>query len=174
MEIKNIKVADIIPYAKNQKKHPDVQIKNIATSISKYGFVQPVVLDANNEVIIGHGRILAAKKLKLDTVPCVYADGLTDEQIRELCIIDNKLNESEWDMDLLSLDLSELDFSDFDIDFNLDDNDDAIPAEKAREDLSDDVHSTFEVIVECINELEQEKVFNQLTSEGKTCRVLTL
>lgn len=127
MEIKNVKVADIIPYAKNQKKHPDSQVKNIATSIKKYGFVQPVVLDANNEVIIGHGRLLAAKQLKMKQIPCVYAENLTDEQIRELRIIDNKLNESEWDTDLLSKDLFDLDFSDFDIDFGLNDESDYSP-----------------------------------------------
>ena len=125
MDVKNIRVSDIKPYARNQKKHPAEQVKNIATSIKKYGFVQPVVLDMNNEVIIGHGRLLAAKQLKLEEVPCVYAENLTEEQIRELRIIDNKLNESEWEWDFLREDLGELDFSDFDIDFGikLDDED---------------------------------------------------
>lgn len=127
MDIKNVKLSEIKPYKNNQKKHPADQIKNIATSIKKYGFVQPVVLDANNEIIIGHGRVLAAQQINMDSIPCVYAENLTEEQVRELRIIDNKLNESDWDTDLLSKDLFDLDFSDFDIDFGLNDESDYSP-----------------------------------------------
>lgn len=119
MDVKEIKVSDIKMYDKNQKKHPDQQINNISISIDKYGFVQPLVLTKDNEIVIGHGRLLAAKKLNMEKVPCVYADNLSEEQIRELRILDNKLNESEWDLDQLKLDLEELDLSEFDLDFDL-------------------------------------------------------
>ena len=118
----DVRLKDIKPYEKNQKKHDDTQINNIAISIDKYGFVQPLVLDKDNNIIIGHGRYLAAEKLNMESVPAVYAENLTDEQIRELRILDNKLNESEWDIDKLKLDLEELDFSEFDIDFDLGDD----------------------------------------------------
>ena len=118
MDIVNIKVADIKPYPKNTKKHPAEQISNIAKSIEKYGFIQPVVLDKNNEIVIGHGRILASKKLKMQEVPCVYAENLSKEDIKALRIIDNKLNESEWDADFLKEELADIDLSDFDLDFD--------------------------------------------------------
>lgn len=117
----DVRLADIKPYEKNQKKHDDTQINNIAISIDKYGFVQPLVLDKDNNIIIGHGRYLAAEKLNMESVPAVYAENLTDEQIRELRILDNKLNESEWDIDKLKLDLEELDFSEFDLSFDIPD-----------------------------------------------------
>lgn len=119
MNITEIKLTDIKPYERNQKKHPDTQINNIATSIDKYGFIQPLVLSSENEIVIGHGRYLAAKKLNMETVPCVYAENLSEEKIKELRILDNKLNESEWDMELLKQELEELDFSEFDIDFEI-------------------------------------------------------
>ena len=115
----DVRLDSIKPYERNQKKHDDTQINNIAISINKYGFIQPLVLDKDNNIIIGHGRYLAAEKLGMGSVPAVYVENLTDEQIRELRILDNKLNESEWDVEKLKLDLEELDFSEFDLDFNL-------------------------------------------------------
>ena len=128
MKIEEVKIADIKPYERNQKKHPESQVKNIAKSIEKYGFVQPIVIDKNNEIIIGHGRYMAGGDiLGMKTVPCVRAENLTEQQIRELRILDNKLNESDWDIDLLKEDLDDLDFDDFDIDWGEDDDEPAEP-----------------------------------------------
>ena len=120
MNIKNIAVKDLIPYEKNTKKHDDVQINNVAESIKQYGFVQPIVIDKNNVVVIGHCRLLAAKKLKMQEVPCVCVDDLTEEQVKALRIVDNKSNESDWLNDILELELTDVDLSDFYFDFGLD------------------------------------------------------
>lgn len=117
MKIKDIDIDKIRPYAGNQKEHPENQIENIATSIREFGFIQPLVLDKENEIVIGHGRFLAAQKLELKTAPVVYVENLTKEQVRKLRIIDNKLNESSWNVEKLKADLDELDFSEFDISF---------------------------------------------------------
>lgn len=135
MKIEEVKLSDIKPYAKNQKKHPEAQVKNIAKSIQKYGFVQPIVIDKNNEIIIGHGRYMAGGDiLGMETVPCVRVENLTENEIRELRIIDNKLNESDWDMDLLKDDLYDLNFDDFDIDFGLDEDDEEFDQSDLDED----------------------------------------
>lgn len=120
MNIKNIAVKDLIPYEKNTKKHDDVQINNVAESIKQYGFVQPIVIDKNNVVVIGHCRLLAAKKLKMADVPCVCVEDLTEEQVKALRIVDNKSNESDWLNDILELELPDVDLSVFDFDFGLD------------------------------------------------------
>lgn len=121
MKITNVKIEQIKPYERNTKKHPETQIKNIAESIKQFGFIQPLVLDASkdNEIIIGHGRYFASQLLGYKEVPCVFVENLTEEQVRKLRILDNKLNESEWDDDLLKLELEDLDFGDFDIDFGV-------------------------------------------------------
>lgn len=122
MKVTEISVSDLKPYAKNTKKHDKTQIANVAESIKQYGFVQPIVIDKDNVVVIGHCRLLAAKQLKMKEVPCVCVDELTDEQVKSLRIVDNKSNESEWDFDFLADELAEVDLSAFDFDFGLGEN----------------------------------------------------
>lgn len=121
MDVHNISVKDLIPYERNTKKHDKTQINNVAESIKQYGFVQPIVIDKDNVVVIGHCRLLAAKQLKMKEVPCVCVEDLTEEQVKALRIVDNKSNESEWDFDILPDELAELDLSDFDFDFGIED-----------------------------------------------------
>lgn len=119
MNIESKLLADIVPYAKNAKKHDKRQINNVAESIKQYGFVQPIVIDRDGVIVIGHCRALAAKKLGMKEVPCVCVDDLTPEQVDALRLVDNKSNESEWDFDLLAEELPELDLSAFDFDWGL-------------------------------------------------------
>lgn len=121
MQVTLKKLAEIRPYEKNAKKHDSRQIKNVAESIKQYGFVQPVVVDKNNVIVIGHCRALAAKKLGIKEVPCVCVDDLTPEQVNALRLVDNKSNESDWDFDLLAEELPELDLSAFDFDWDIPD-----------------------------------------------------
>ena len=118
MQIAQKKLADIVPYANNTKKHDETQIKNVAESIKKYGWVQPIVIDDDGTIVIGHCRALAAEKLGMEEVPCVVVSDLTEEEINALRIVDNKTNESPWDFDLLSAELPEIDLSDFEFDFD--------------------------------------------------------
>ena len=121
MKVANRNLADLTPYAGNAKKHDSTQIANVAESIRQFGFVQPIVIDRDGVIVIGHCRALAAKKLGMKEVPCVCVDDLTPEQVNALRIVDNKSNESPWDLDILPDELAELDFSGFDFDFGLED-----------------------------------------------------
>lgn len=117
MEIKQVDITKLVPYSKNAKKHDDVQISNVAESIRQFGMVQPIVIDKDNVVVIGHCRLEACKKLGYKEVPCVIVDTLTEEQVAKLRLLDNKLNESDWDYDLLSQELENLDLVDFTLDW---------------------------------------------------------
>lgn len=121
------------PYDKNAKKHSDKQIRQVADSIQAFGFNQPIVADENNVVIVGHGRLEAAKLLGLKDVPVITVK-LTPEKAAAYRLADNKLNESEWDMDLVieelkTLSSEMLDLTGFDADLIIeaDDKDDVIP-----------------------------------------------
>ena len=133
MNVKNIPIGEIVPYARNAKKHDKRQIDNVAESIRQYGFVQPVVIDRDGVIVIGHCRVLAAKKLGMESVPCVCVDDLTPEQVNALRLVDNKTNESDWDMDLLSMELPEIDLSSFDFDWDFQDTDETELTNEERE-----------------------------------------
>lgn len=131
--MQQLKTNTITPYEKNAKKHPKKQVQQVADSIKEFGFNQPIVVDKNNVVIVGHGRLEAAKLLGLETVPVITVD-LTEEQAKAYRLADNKLNESDWDMDLVLPELRELSQELFDLTgFNsdllidVDEKDDEIP-----------------------------------------------
>lgn len=120
MEIVMRKVSELTPYGLNAKKHDDKQVANVANSIKRFGWQQPIVIDEQGVVVIGHCRLMAAKKLGLKEVPVTVASGLTEDEIKELRIADNKTNESPWDLGLLAEDIEGLDFEGFDLDFGID------------------------------------------------------
>ena len=87
---------ELIPYSNNPKEHPDEQVKKIASSIKNYGWDQPIVVDADGEIIKGHGRLQAAEKLGLDEVPVIWREDLSDAEAKAARIADNKTAESPW------------------------------------------------------------------------------
>lgn len=111
-----VSVADIIPYENNPRKNADA-VQYVKNSIEQFGFKIPMVLDAENVIVCGHTRFLAAQELGMTEVPCTYADDLTEEQIKAFRLADNKTAEmSAWDFEKLKLELSELpeiDMADF-------------------------------------------------------------
>lgn len=119
MEIVMRKVSELTPYGLNAKKHDDTQVANVANSIKRFGWQQPIVIDEHGVVVIGHCRLMAAKKLGLKEVPVTVASGLTENEIKELRIADNKTNESPWDLGLLAEDIEGLDFDGFDFELGV-------------------------------------------------------
>ncbi|MCF6766476.1 site-specific DNA-methyltransferase [Thiotrichales bacterium 19S3-7] len=109
-------INELIPYANNTKIHSDDQIEKIASSLKEFGFMNPVLIDNENSVIAGHGRLLAARKIGLKNVPCICFSHLNEAQKKAYMIADNRLAEdAEWDDDLLKIELNFLDEIDFDL-----------------------------------------------------------
>jgi ParB-like chromosome segregation protein Spo0J len=105
--VEQVPVADLVPHIGNPKLHPEAQIVALMSSIREYGFTNPVLIDENGGIIAGHGRLLAAKRLKMETVPCLRLHGLTPAKKRLYVIADNRLAElGEWDDELLSAQLN--------------------------------------------------------------------
>jgi len=140
VQIEQIGIATLIPFAKNSRTHSDAQVAQIAASIREFGFTNPVLVDEANGIIAGHGRVMAARKLKLTEVPCIRLAHLSDAQKRAYVIADNKLAlNAGWDEAMLKLELADLKALDFDLDltgFNTDEID-ALLAEKGTEGLTD-------------------------------------
>ncbi len=117
MKIETIKTTALIPYARNSRSHSESQVAQIAGSIREFGFTNPVLIDADNGIIAGHGRVMAAGVLGLASVPCIRLAHLTDTQKRAYIIADNKLAlNAGWDDEMLALELGELSDLDFDMD----------------------------------------------------------
>lgn len=142
--MKKISTAEITPYVRNPRTNTD-SVAGIAASIKEFGFLQPIVLDKNNVIVAGHTRFAAALKLELEEVPVVYADNLTDQQIKAYRILDNKLAEkSAWDFDLLDLELKDLpdfNFEPFDVDFQIPEK-----SEDQKEIIEDEIPEDVEPI----------------------------
>lgn len=173
MKIEYKNISDIIPYENNPRKN-DNAVDYVANSIKEFGFKVPIIIDKENVIVTGHTRYKASQKLGLTEVPVIYADDLTEEQIKAFRIADNKVSEfSNWDLDKLELELEDinLDMSDFgfeDVEVNV------------EEETSEVVEPNFNykeqygVIVMCKDESEQEAVYNKLSQEGYECKVVSV
>jgi ParB-like chromosome segregation protein Spo0J len=138
-QIETVPIDKIKPYGKNAKTHPDKQIELLAKQIAD-GFDQPIVVDKDYVIIKGHGRRLAAIKMGLTTVPIIIRDDLTPDQVKAARIADNKLAETDWDMELLSEELASLadDFDLLDLGFNGSELDGLIDGEWGQDNGDDD------------------------------------
>lgn len=111
-----VKTADLIPYARNSRTHSDEQVNQICSSIKEFGFTNPIIIDEDNGIIAGHGRVMAANKLGLKEVPCVQVSGWTEAQKKAYVIADNKLAlNAGWDMEMLKVEFQELQELEFDL-----------------------------------------------------------
>lgn len=114
MKIEKIPTDKLIPYARNAKKHDAAQVSKLAGSIREFGFNNPVLIDKDNGIIAGHGRVMAAQQLGLADVPCIRLGHLTDNQRKAYILADNRLAEvnSGWDEELLKLEVADIDWGD--------------------------------------------------------------
>jgi len=109
--MKKMKITDLKPYNRNAKIHTPKQIEKIKKSIQEYGFLVPIVVDEDNNILMGHGRRLALIELGIDEVDVIVKSGLNDEQKKALRIADNKVSESEYDIDALLREIEEIEYS---------------------------------------------------------------
>ena len=168
-----MRLSEIKPYKKNAKKHDETQIKNVMQSIKEFGVVQPIVVDKTNTIIIGHCRYEAMKRLGYDELQedWVKVVDLSEEEAEKLRLLDNKLNESEWDFDLLNDLVPSIDFSDFEIDWGLSEEQEE-NTEKERKDVN--YNESISVVIECANDEEAEETFTKLSEMGYLCKISTL
>ena len=172
MQISERKISELKPYANNPRKN-DSAVDYVANSIKEFGFKVPIVIDKDGIIIAGHTRLKAAKKLGMDTVPCIMADDLTDEQVKAFRLADNKVSEfAEWDTDILSSELDDiLDIDMEPLGFELDMFDDE---EKLKDIKEVEYKEKISVVIDCESDAEAEKIFNALTEEGYICHISTL
>jgi len=115
-KVRQVDINRLIPYTSNSRTHSDDQIAQIAASIKEFGFTNPILTDGLDGIVAGHGRLLAARKLGMKTVPCIELSHLTDNQRKAYIIADNKLAlNADWDMEMLSLEMGDLQDEGFDL-----------------------------------------------------------
>lgn len=167
MQIITKKLSDLRPYTRNPRKN-DQAVDAVANSIREFGFKVPVVIDKNGEIIAGHTRYKAAKKMKLEEIPCIIADDLTEEQIKAFRLADNKVGElADWDFDLLSDELDGI--------FNIDMEQFGFleQEDNERNDISDKITTDEYELIVSGEENELQELYDRLISEGYVCRIST-
>ena len=173
LQIEYVDKRELKPYANNAKIHTAEQIEQIKASIEEFGMNDPIAVWHDNEVIEGHGRLLALMEMdEITQVPIIRLDEMTDEQRRAYMLVHNKLTmNTDFDVDLLDIELDNI----LDIDmggFGFDLSDDK---EKPDDDLTDVPYvEKTSVVIDCENEDEAERIFNELTEGGYNCRISTL
>lgn len=173
----------LLPYARNSRTHSEEQVAQIAASMREFGFTNPVLVDAGNGIVAGHGRVMAAKLLGLAEVPTINVGWMSEAQRRAYIIADNQIAlNAGWDADMLSEELAELNGLEFDLEllgFGADDlaaalglGGDGDGGGGAKRDEGIAYKEKFAIIVECQDERSQQADFERLQALGYTCKVL--
>ena len=177
-EFVKLSVNDIHPYPNNPRIN-DEAVAYVVESMNQTGNLDPIEVDENNVILSGHTRLLALEQLGITETECVRYTGLTDEQKRKYRLLANRTGEvASWDEELLNMELGDLDFGDFDFGFELSDG--GVDKSKESDDEDDETTTHFNyseqygVIVMCADEAEQEQIYNRLTDEGFTCKVVAV
>ena len=179
MEIVYKKINELKPYENNSRTHDESQIKQICESIKEYGWTNPVLIDENNMIIAGHGRVEGGKKLNIKEVPCIVLSGLTEAQKKAYVIADNKMAlNAGWNEELLKTELENLKELDFDLEltgFNIDELDELFKQDEEEQEIVEDDEAKYLTgenknkivavkVLEVIPEIKEEK---KITTKGK-------
>lgn len=168
LKVEYVDIDSIIPYENNAKLHPAEQIEQIKKSIKEFGMNDPIGV-WHDEIVEGHGRLIACKELAFDKVPIIRLDDLDDEQRRAYMLVHNQLTmNSGFDFDLLDLELDNIDIDMTQFGF------DAEIQETEENQQEANYSETISVVIDCENETEAEEIYEKLTKEGYKCRVSTL
>lgn len=172
LKIEYVDIGSINPYPNNAKLHPAEQIGQIKKSIEEFGMNDPIGV-WHDEVVEGHGRLIACKELGFDNVPIIRLDDLNDEQRRAYMLVHNKLTmNSGFDIEMLDMELDSIDIDVSQFGFESESVVDDEPLSET--DSNFNYVEQYGVIVMCGDENEQEKVYNRLTEEGYTCKVVAV
>ena len=161
MKVTQKKITALIPYVNNSRTHSDEQVAQIAASIKEFGWTNPILVDGDNGIIAGHGRLLAARKLQMTDVPTIELKDLSDSQKKAYIIADNKLAlNADWDKDLLKLEIEDLVADDYELSklgFNQEELD-ALLGEFAADAIEeiDEVNEAVNFIIKCENIAQKE------------------
>lgn len=173
LKIEYVDIGDLKTYANNAKIHTAEQIEQIKKSIEEFGMNDPIAVWKNNEIIEGHGRLIACTELGYEKVPIIRLDDLSDEERRAYMLVHNKLTmNTDFDIDILEQEIEEI----RNIDMNAFGFDLASVEESMNEisNHSELLQGTFQIVVDCENEEQMEQYYDQITRLGIECRTSTL
>lgn len=175
MQITYKAIDSLIPYVKNSRTHSDSQVAQIAASIKEFGFTNPVLLDEHGGIVAGHGRVMAARKLKLSEVPTITLGWLTDAQRRAYVIADNKLAlNAGWDDELLKIEVNDLEKINFDLNLLGFDSDELAKLLYKDDSLSDKEDSyTSKVEIPIYKPSDEKPLVNELFNNNKTNELIS-
>ena len=183
-----INIDEIKPYERNARIHSSKQIKQIMEAIKAFGFTNPLLIDDENNLIAGHGRLEAVKQLNIidfkdkpiKELPAIIITGLSEADKKALIIADNKIAENaSWDYDLLQAEFQELEAINYDLDLMGFDNLDEIlgadiDVEQETKEIKEvEINKKYELLIKCKDESELEQAYNENIERGYECKVLT-
>lgn len=170
-------IDDLIPYARNSRTHSEEQVNQLASLIKEFGFRGAILVDGDNGIITGHGRILACKKLGMKEIPTVDGSDMTPAQRKAYIIADNKIAlNAGWDYEMLNIEFNDLKEQGFDIDLLAFDEKELQmfdeQEDESIEDLVQDDGNKQLLLIECTSERELDKLFTEMKERGFECKIM--